>query len=136
MVAGFSVSSELCILLCSLQDLKGHRHSVEWSYEIRNIVAIKALVGSPASGRRRPPAITCHNCILCAETQARKKEHKPKLFSPDIFQWGRGLPREGVGAKEFDMSLETKEIKLFWRDIPAFCRDIPEVPEKFEKKKS
>ena len=33
------------------------------------------------------------------------------------------------------MSLETREIKLFWRDIPGFCRDIPGVPEKFEKKK-
>ena len=32
------------------------------------------------------------------------------------------------------MSLGTREIKLFWRDIPGFCRDIPEVPEKFEKK--
>ena len=29
-----------------------------------------------------------------------KKEHKPKLLSPDIFWWGRGLPREGVGAKK------------------------------------
>ena len=33
------------------------------------------------------------------------------------------------------MFLETREIKLFGRDIPGFCRDIPEVPEKFEKKK-
>ena len=41
----------------------------------------------------------------------------------------------GVGAKKFDMSLKAREIKLFWRDIPGFCRDIPEVPEKFEKKK-
>ena len=40
----------------------------------------------------------------------------------------------GVGAKKFDMSLETREIKLFGRDIPGFCRDILEVPEKFEKK--
>ena len=64
-----------------------------------------------------------------------KKEPKPKLFGPDIFRWGRGLPREGVGAKIFGMSLETREIKLFGRDIPGFCRDIPEVPEKFEKKK-
>ena len=66
----------------------------------------------------------------------RKKEPKPKLFGPDIFQWGRGLPRERVGAKKFDTSLETREIKLFGRDIPAFCRDIPGVPEKFKKKKS
>ena len=40
-----------------------------------------------------------------------------------------------MGAEEFGMSLETRETKLFWRDIPGFCRDIPEVPEKFEKKK-
>ena len=33
------------------------------------------------------------------------------------------------------MPLETREIKLFGRDIPGFCRDIPEAPEKFEKKK-
>ena len=32
------------------------------------------------------------------------------------------------------MSFETQGIKLFWRDIPGFCRDIPEAPEKFEKK--
>ena len=65
----------------------------------------------------------------------RKKEPKPKLFGPDIFQWGRGLPRERVGAKKFDTSLETREIKLFGRDIPGFCRDIPGAPKKFEKKK-
>ena len=41
-----------------------------------------------------------------------KKEPKPKLLSPDIFWWGGGLPREGVGAKKFGM----------------------EAPEKFEKK--
>ena len=63
-----------------------------------------------------------------------KKEPKPKLFGPDIFQWGRGLPCERVGAKKFDTSLETREIKLFGRDIPGFCRDILGVPEKFEKK--
>ena len=31
------------------------------------------------------------------------------------------------------MSLETREIKLFGRDIPGFCWDIPAAPEKFEK---
>ena len=65
----------------------------------------------------------------------KKKEPKPKLFGPDIFGWGGGLPCERVGAKKFDTSLETREIKLFGRDIPGFCRDIPELPEKFEKKK-
>ena len=50
-----------------------------------------------------------------------EKEPKPNLLSPDIFRWGRGLPREGVGAKKFGMSLETREIKLFGRDIPGCC---------------
>ena len=56
-------------------------------------------------------------------------------MSLDIFRWGRGLPHEGVGAKKFGMPLETREIKLFWRDIPGFRPDIPGVPEKFDKKK-
>ena len=59
----------------------------------------------------------------------KKKKPKPKLLSPDIFQWGGGLPRERVGAKKFGMSLETRGIKLFCRDIPGFCRDILEAPE-------
>ena len=53
-----------------------------------------------------------------------KKEPKPKLLSPDIFRLGRGLPREGEGAKKFGMSLETGEIKLFCRDIPGFSRKV------------
>ena len=69
------------------------------------------------------------------DPSGKKKEPKPKLFGPDIFGWGGGLPRERVGAKKFDTSLETTEIKLFGRDIPGFCRDILELPEKFEKKK-
>ena len=69
------------------------------------------------------------------KSSGRKKEPKPKLFGPDIFGWGGGLPRERVGAKKSDTSLEIREIKLFGRDIPGFCRDIPGLPEKFEKKK-
>ena len=64
----------------------------------------------------------------------KKPKPKPKLLGLDIFWWGGGLPREGVGAKKFGMSLETRETKLFWRDIPGFCWNIPGVPEKFEKK--
>ena len=84
--------------------------------------------------------LTCSNCqkLLESELQLHSgtiKEPKPKLLSPDIFRLGRGLPREGVGAKKFGMSLETGEIKLFGRDIPGFCWDIPAVPEKFKKKK-
>ena len=40
----------------------------------------------------------------------------------------------GWGPKSSIRPFETREIKLFGRDIPGFCRDIPEVPEKFEKK--
>ena len=64
----------------------------------------------------------------------KKKEPKPKLLGPDVLLWGGGFPREGVGAGKFGMSLKTRESKLFWWDIPGFCRDIPEAPEKFEKK--
>ena len=69
---------------------------------------------------------------LCQHFRHEKRA-QIQLSSLDIFRWGRGLPHEGVGAKKFDMSLETREIKLFWRDIPGLCRDLPEVPEKFEK---
>ena len=65
----------------------------------------------------------------------KKKEPKPKLLGPDISGWGGGLPREGVGAEKFGVSLEARQTKLFWRGIPGFCRDILEVPEKFETKK-
>ena len=97
-------------------------------------------------GRLEPPCVgllhtrtclwqdTSHSSVSERSKSGTKKEPKPKLLSPDIFWWGGGLPREGVGAKNFCMSLETQGIKLFWRDIPGFCRDIPEAPEKFEKK--
>ena len=37
------------------------------------------------------------------------KRAQTKLLSPDIFRWGSDLPREGVGAKKFGMSLETRK---------------------------
>ena len=65
--------------------------------------------------------VTVHNLHssqkYCIYNLGTKKEPKPKLFGPDIFRWGRGLPREGVGAKKVGMSLETREIKLFGRDM-------------------
>ena len=72
--------------------------------------------------------------IKLTTIQAQKKN--PNLnFWVRIFSGGvGGLPRESVGAKKFGMSPETQGIKLFWRDIPGFCRDIPEAPKKFEKK--
>ena len=44
----------------------------------------------------------------------KKKEHKPRLFGPDIpCEVGGGLPREGAGAKKFGMSLETQQNQTF-----------------------
>ena len=75
--------------------------------------------------------------LLKRGTFREEKGTQPKLLGPDILRWGGGLPceGEGVGAEKFGMPLEARETKLFWRDIPGFSRDIPEAPEKFEKKK-
>ena len=39
-----------------------------------------------------PPSLT--------GSSGKKKEPKPKLFGKDIFGWGGGLPREGVGGQK------------------------------------
>ena len=62
----------------------------------------------------------------------KKEEPKPKLFGPDIFGWGGGLPREGVGAKKFGM--KPREATLLGGISRDFCQDIPGAPEKCEKK--
>ena len=76
--------------------------------------------------------------VVNSQESDKKKEHKPKLWTrtPDVFRWGGGLPREGVGSTKFGMSFEIREAKCFWRDIPGFWWDIPAVPEKVERKKS
>ena len=56
-----------------------------------------------------------------------KKEPKPKLLSPDIFWWGGVFHVKGWVPKS--SACPSK------RGIPGFCREIPEAPEKFEKKK-
>ena len=68
------------------------------------------------------------------QKSGKRKEPTPKLLGPYVLRWGGGFPREGVGTEKFGMSLEARETELFWRDVPGFCGDIPEVPEKFEKK--
>ena len=89
------------------------------------------------SGNSPAPESCCENSLLTPTALfllRQEEEPKPKLLGPDVLRWGGGLPREGVGAEKFGMSLETRETKFFWRDIPGFGLDIPEVPEKFEKK--
>ena len=52
----------------------------------------------------------CHGVKV--NIQARKRNPNPNFFGPDILRWG-AQKREGVGAKKFGMSLETKVNKLF-----------------------
>ena len=67
---------------------------------------------------------------------SREKRAETQTWSPDIFRWGGGLPREGVGGPKSSVCpSKPGKLKLFWRDIPGFCRDIPGAAEKFEKKK-
>ena len=65
----------------------------------------------------------------------KKREPKPKLFGPDIFRWGGGLPREGVGARKFGMSFETQGNQPFWRDIPGFAGISRGCPKSLTKKR-
>ena len=73
--------------------------------------------------------------ILPLHSVRHEKRAQPKLLSPDISQWGRGLPREGVGAKEFGIAPRNQGNQAFFGRYPGFCRDIPELPGKLEKKK-
>ena len=41
---------------------------------------------------------------------------------------------KGWGPKSSVCPSKPRESNAFWRDIPGCCRDIPEAPEKFEKK--
>ena len=63
-----------------------------------------------------------------------ENKHKPKLLSPDIFRWGRGLSHEGGGGQKVRYVPRNQGNETFWAGYPGFCRDILAVPEKFEKK--
>ena len=103
-----------------------------------NLWALRdGLPKAPFSGPRPfcRPRIGCSEGCRKPQNFKTRKRHPNLNFWAGYFRVGWGLLREGVGAEKFDMSLETKEIQLFGWNIPGFCRDIPEVPEKFEKKK-
>ena len=80
---------------------------------------------------------TCvkRNAVFGACFSATKKEPKPKVLSPDIPSGGGVFHMNGWGPKSSVCPSKPGKIKLFWRDIPGFCWDIPAAPEKFEKKK-
>ena len=91
----------------------------------------------PSPGRKMPlPAKHGWKCLQSLATNGslwpflrHEREPKPKLLSPDIFWWGGGLPREGVGAKKFGMSLETQGYQTFFgrisRDFAGISRKRP-----------
>ena len=65
--------------------------------------------------------------------QKSGKKKEPKLFGPDVFGWGGGLPREGVGAKKFGMSFKPRETKLFGgisQDFAGISRGRPKSLKK------
>ena len=67
----------------------------------------------------------------CLYRSAKKRKHTLKLFAPDIFGWGGGLPRDEVGAKKLRMPLETQGNETLGWISRDFCRVVPEAPEKF-----
>ena len=62
---------------------------------------------------------------LNSPNSGKKKEPKAKLFGPDLLWWGGGLPREGVGAKKFGMSLETHGKSNFLAGYPGILPGHP-----------
>ena len=84
-------------------------------------MSLQTVIGvSRERPQKRSAFIT--SCFLF---QGSKKEPKPNRFGPDIFGWGGGLPREGLGTKKFGMSLETQGNQTFGRDIPGFLPGYP-----------
>ena len=68
----------------------------------------------------------CCNCqmvetqtkVLGDKIQGRSWGQQSGTKKEDVFRWGGGFPREGVGDKKFSMSLETSETKVYWQDVP------------------
>ena len=87
-------------------------------------------LGVRPKSARHQPVVQAQILVVQAVLSGTKNEPKPKLSSPDIFWWGRGLPHEGVGAKKFGMSLETRGIKIFWRDFAGIPWSPKLLPQK------
>ena len=56
-------------------------------------------------------------------------------YLPMGWPWGGVFDVKGWGPKKFGFPSKLRETKLFGRISWDLCRDIPEVPEKFAKKK-
>ena len=64
-----------------------------------------------------------------------EKGTQTQTFWSDIFQWVGVFHVNGWGPKSSRRPSKPGKSNFFGRDIPGFCRDIPGVPEKFEKKR-
>ena len=84
-------------------------------------------------------AINYKHPVLTLRISGKEKEPKPKLFGPDIFGLGGGLPRKGMGAKKFGMSFKARKKPRKTKRFSGISRDfLPGYPgdaRKFEKKK-
>ena len=72
--------------------------------------------------------------IILLSTRPEKRNPNPKLLSPDIFWWGGGLPREGVGAKSSVCPSKLGKPNFFG-GVSWDLLGYPGAPEKFEKKR-
>ena len=127
-LARVSISICGCQGECDSEDMNCSTSTNTSTVEDDEHEALQASVGLGIHPRKASKVQMTPKPKIRMNSSGTEKEHKPKLLSPDIFWRGRGLPREGVGAKKLSMSLETREIKLFGQDVPGFCWDIPAVP--------
>ena len=90
-------------------------------------VSAAGCKGNPSESIRActPYATYSPKEMWSRDHSGKKKEPKSKLLGPDIFGWGGGLPREGVGAKKFAMSFEAQGNQTFRWDIPGFLPGYP-----------
>ena len=65
--------------------------------------------------------VTTRDRVYKVRLSGKTKEHKLKLFGPDIFWWGGGLRRDREGTKKFGTSIETQG-KLFGVTSRSFFR--------------
>ena len=111
-------------------------------HEVHHIITLKLFLAGferPAPGIQSPnPEVPRKSTKINVESKAWALLIKSgKKRNPNLNFWVRissggvvGLPPAGVGAKSSACPSKPRENKLF-----GFCRDIPELPEKFEEKK-
>ena len=113
------------------EEFYGHGFSCRKNAFFRGADKIGAAISGPGIADKN---FMDTRIFLSLPESGKRKEHKPKLLVPEIFGWGGGLPREGMGAKKFGMSKPGKP-NLLGGISRNFGWDIPAVPKKFENRK-